>query len=345
MHWRFILPERNSDPMLARSCVTESLLVLAATLTFMVTKPVLTHAANWTKLSPATSPSARSYPAMAYDPVSKKVVLFGGYGAGGFLNDTWTFNGKTWTKVKTPVTPPVRYMSSMGFDKRSGKLVMFGGLYSTGLRRDTWLWDGATSTWTQIQMKPSPPAAAGPMLFSDPHSGGAIMFGGFNIFKTIPNLHDTWRWTGTTWRKLHPATSPYGRGWGVATPDPLRKNVVVTGGNGDTIRTDNTWTWDSKNWTQLFPATQIQQVIGAGSAFDADLKMVVVFGGFAGNDINQTWSWSGINWVQMHPKKVPSPREGMGMAYDPVTHQVVLFGGELGTVKTLFGDTWAFSGR
>ena len=72
--------------------------------------------------------------------------------------------------------------------------------------------------------------------------------------------------------------------------------------------------------------------------------MVVVFGGFAGNDINQTWSWTGTNWVQLHPKKAPSIREGMGMAYDPITDQVVLFGGELGTVKTLFGDTWAFSG-
>src|SRR5579864_7820744 len=124
---------------------------------------------------------------------------------------------------------------------------MFGGLYGSGLRRDTWLWDGTTSTWTQVHMKTSPPAAAGPMLFSDPHSGSAIMFGGFNVFKKIPNLHDTWRWTGTTWKKLHPSTFPYGRGWAVATLDPLRNNVVVTGGDGDTIRTDNTWAWDSKN--------------------------------------------------------------------------------------------------
>ena len=32
----------------------------------------------WIRLSPANSPHARYYPAMAYDPVSRKVVLFGG---------------------------------------------------------------------------------------------------------------------------------------------------------------------------------------------------------------------------------------------------------------------------
>ena len=44
-------------------------------------------AANWTQLFPATSPSARSYVAMAYDAVSRKVLLFGGYGASGYLNE------------------------------------------------------------------------------------------------------------------------------------------------------------------------------------------------------------------------------------------------------------------
>ena len=38
---------------------------------------------------------------MAYDPVSKKVVLFGGAGQTVDLNDTWTFDGTNWTQQVT----------------------------------------------------------------------------------------------------------------------------------------------------------------------------------------------------------------------------------------------------
>ena len=34
---------------------------------------------TWKRISPKKSPSPRAYSAMAYDPVSKKVVLFSGY--------------------------------------------------------------------------------------------------------------------------------------------------------------------------------------------------------------------------------------------------------------------------
>jgi hypothetical protein len=121
--------------------------------------------------------------------------------------------------------------------------------------------------------------------------------------------------------------------------------VVVTGGAGDTIRTDNTWTWTNNDWTQQFPSTQVVALVGPGSAFDVELQAVVVFGGFSqgtGRDANETWSWTGTDWVQLHPTSAPSAREGLGMAYYPVTHQVVLFGGQNGQ---LLGDTWAFAGR
>ena len=38
----------------------------------------------------------RDYASMAYDPATGQLVLFGGYD-GGFLDDTWTWNGTTWT--------------------------------------------------------------------------------------------------------------------------------------------------------------------------------------------------------------------------------------------------------
>src|SRR5882672_668030 len=82
---------------------------------------------TWTQLSPATSPPQRGAPAMAYDPVTRKIVLFGGYGSTNYLNDTWTFDGTTWAEVNNAVVPPVRAAAAFAFDRMTRKLVLFGG--------------------------------------------------------------------------------------------------------------------------------------------------------------------------------------------------------------------------
>jgi hypothetical protein len=302
-------------------------------------QPVLVHASTWKMLLPATSPAARSYAAMAYDPVSKKVVLFGGMGASANLNDTWAFDGTTWTQLLAAGTPPVRNGATMAFDRPTRKLVMFGGFDTNKYLQDTWVFDGATSTWAQVQMPSPPPKATGAMLFMDPVSGTAMMFGGYDSSKPVPVYSNTWQWTGTSWQKLNPSTIPYPRAWGVATLDRLRHSVVLTGGNGDTIRTDNTWTWDGTNWAMLAPATQVPAFFGPGSAFDPGVRAVVVFGGIA-----ETWSWSGTDWVQMLPMNSPSAREGVGMASDPITHQTLLFGGLIAN-GSLTSETWELVGR
>ena len=113
----------------------------------------------------------------------------------------------------------------------------------------------------------------------------------------------------------------------------------MTGGNVDTIRTDNTWIWDGTDWTWVTPVTQVPRFIGAGSAFDPAAHAVVLFGG-----LGETWSWSGTDWAQMIPNVSPSPREGAGMAYDRDTHQVVLFGG-LTEDSVLMNETWQLVGH
>ena len=168
-----------------RSQVTRYLLALVAVLAFATAQPVLIHASNWKKLSTATTPPARSYCAMAYDPVSKKVVLFGGLGKTGNLNDTWAFDGTNWTQLRTAVAPKVRNGATMAFDRSTKQLVMFGGFDKNKYLQDTWVWNGVASTWTQVQMPSPPPRATGAMLFTDPLSGRAMMFGGFNATQTI----------------------------------------------------------------------------------------------------------------------------------------------------------------
>src|SRR5438132_14194009 len=81
---------------------------------------------RWVRLSPATSPPARSYLAMTYDPASGKIVMFGGYDGTGYLNDTWTFDGTTWSQVAAPISPPRRAAAQIAYDASTQKVVLFG---------------------------------------------------------------------------------------------------------------------------------------------------------------------------------------------------------------------------
>ena len=60
-------------------------------------------AETWIERSPAHSPPERRLAAMAYDPGSGELVLFGGDGESGLLNDTWAYG---------PPDPPTATISS-----------------------------------------------------------------------------------------------------------------------------------------------------------------------------------------------------------------------------------------
>src|SRR4029077_12299668 len=70
---------------------------------------------TWKRLHTATSFTARAGFASAYDPVSKKIVLFGGLDSTGQLSDTWTFDGTTWEQVATGGGPSNRADAAMAY--------------------------------------------------------------------------------------------------------------------------------------------------------------------------------------------------------------------------------------
>ncbi|MCI0391461.1 MAG: kelch motif-containing protein [Acidobacteria bacterium] len=53
-------------------------------------------------------PEARRNGVAIYDPVAKRVIIFGGASNSGSLNDTWAFSLETrmWTRLATVGTPP-----------------------------------------------------------------------------------------------------------------------------------------------------------------------------------------------------------------------------------------------
>ena len=295
------------------------------------------NAANWKKIAAANSPSPRLAPMMAYDPVSQKIVLFGGVSNAGYLNDTWTFDGINWTQVQPAAVPPGRTSGNMTYDRVTRKLVLFGGYAGNGLYlRDTWLWDGAASNWVQTSPAISPTAVTAPLVFTDPKTGHAMTWGGFDghFYQNT-----TWIWTGRTWKNLNIQTSPFARSCSTYGYDQVHKSVVLFGGLSDG-NPNNTWTWDGTSWTLQNPQTQPPgRYCGAG-AFDAAMSGVVGFGGgIGGPDLNDSWLWDGTNWQSIAVNHNPPPREGAGMAFDTVLGHIILFGGLQNSV-TLLGDTW-----
>lgn len=208
---------------------------------------------TWQELQGLTSPEKRQGAAMAYDPVTQKVLLFGGEGQSGVLGDTWLWDGiaAKWEPV-TGLSPSSRGGAQLAFDGE--QLVLFGGYTGSGNSKtplgDTWLWDG--TGWTQASPAEKPPAAYGGQMAFDGQT--AVLYGGNkgSITETYTSTgtketktitHDDsspllWKWDRETksWSSTA-GPEPYGR-WGQAMAYDGRR-VVFFGGERDYVHEYN----------------------------------------------------------------------------------------------------------
>lgn len=91
-------------------------------------------------------PSTRAFSRMAYDPVRRRVVLFGGVaGFGGMrLRDTWEWDGASWSQIATTGPDPAAdWGVFLAWDADRRRVELFGN-------KNAWEWDGAR--WTQVAM-------------------------------------------------------------------------------------------------------------------------------------------------------------------------------------------------
>src|SRR5437868_917202 len=111
---------------------------------------------TWTQRTPVKSAGTRSGHGLAYDPVIKKTLMWGGWqpGASFFVGGMWEWDGKTSTWVQRDATggvePPLRHDHIMVYDPDRARTVIFGGQDEAGNRlNDVWEWNSANATWTQ----------------------------------------------------------------------------------------------------------------------------------------------------------------------------------------------------
>ncbi len=303
----------------------------------------------WSRVTTSGSPSGRGAFALSYDALRGRVVLFGGDGTGGFLNDTWEYDGtaQTWTQVTTAQAPTPRAGSAMAFDAVLGKTILFGGLDADlNALNDAWAYDGAN--WTQLcaSCAPAPRAAAG--MVYDP-AGRVLLFGGTDSHGSLgagstgaadDRHHDVWAYDGTTWTQLfadNAASGPSKRAGMAVVFDVHDSALVVISGLSATALESDTWTWTG-TWTEMATAPLVARS-QQGMAFDLRRGVAIMLGGTGADSV--TWLFDGIAWRPV-AFAGPGARVAPAMAYDPGHGLVVLFGGSRS--GTPLADTWVFDG-
>lgn len=251
---------------------------------------------NWT-LAATTGPAPRRAHSMAYDPSSRRVLLFGGLNAGGGpLGDTWEWDGAAWIQRTPAQSPSARPLAAMVFDEVHGHMVLFGGGYLALPRpTDTWTYSGGQ--WTLVPTATAPNGRFGHTMSFDCRARRVLLYGGSpDGFLSV--FGDLWTWDGTDWTLLSPpGVAPPARYTHAGVFDCSTSRLVIAAGsaqNGIFLSPANqTWEFDGYIWHFIEPGTGLGHRSSISSAYDTVRRRMVVFGGETGDTVirDETWSY------------------------------------------------------
>jgi hypothetical protein len=303
----------------------------------------LTGTPAWAPLTPnGTPPSGRAGHCAIYDPVSDRMVMYGGYSGSFLLNDFWALSlagTPAWTQVTPSGTPPsAPYFHSAIYDPVRGRMVVFGG-YSGTYSNDVWALSLAgTPAWTQLAPSGTPPSGRyAHSAIYDPVRDRMVVFGGYG-----PGYYrnDVWvlSLAGTpAWTQVTPSgTPPSGRVGHSAVYDPVRDCMVVFGGGTGTAYVNDVWAMSlvgTPAWTEMTPSgTPPSARYLHSGIYDPVRDRMVVFGGYSGSSgLNDVWAMSLVGtpaWTQLSPTgSSPDARYAHSAIYDPIRDRMVAFGG------------------
>lgn len=220
----------------------------------------------WTQVASAgQTPAARFGATAVYDPVSNKMIVFGGRSCGGgapIFKDVWILshaNGTggtpTWTQT-TPASSPdqlIRSFHSAVFDPQTNRMIVFGGSDAHGNSlNDVWVLANANgqngpSTWSQLTPGGTLPAA----------------------------------------REAH-----------TAVYDPKLDRMTILGGSATAALFNDAWVLYNANglgatpvWVKLSFTGPMPEARGAATAvYDSNSGIATLFGGDAQLFLNDVWT-------------------------------------------------------
>lgn len=220
-------------------------------------------------------PPARAVAVMAYDPVRRVTVLFGGtndFSGTQRFADTWEWNGTTWRPAAT-TGPFGRTQAQMAWDPSRNRIVLYGGYSSAGLtNNELWEWDGVA--WTQRMGIGSGPARAAGNLVFDSNRGRLVLVTGLSTGVNTSTDTSVWE-LGPPWATITAPGTP-ARYAASSVYDPSTSSILVIGGVVTTTPQPNTYFLTGSSWTSISAPAAIGF---AGAALDSNRGRVYLFGG------------------------------------------------------------------
>ncbi|MCH8908320.1 MAG: hypothetical protein IH840_14630, partial [Candidatus Heimdallarchaeota archaeon] len=301
---------------------------------------------TWTEVTPLSSPSQRYGHRMVFDPVTEKVIMFGGFAGSTTVAETWIYDytANSWTQVTPLVSPSARQAHNMVYDTINQVVLMHGGSGST----DTWVYVPAANTWTNLAPVTNPGTKEGAYYSFDRGSGRFIIGG-----EPSTPAQDFFTWaydySTNTWNDLNSADEPTIRlGYGRAMVyDPVLQKSILFGGEDKFAYEDTTWTFDdiSNLWSFISTTNSPGARRRLGMSYDSYAQVIILFGGEAPSGYKaDTWQYTphefadpSLDWEQVSPTGAPEARRLSPVVYDSVHRKTILFSGDGADA-----DTWVY---
>ena len=249
---------------------------------------------SWGRIAAAGSPPEVIAAAIAYDPDTHSVIMFGGIENGpGRVAETWAWENGAWRQLHPLHSPSARDGANAVYDEAHHRVVLFGGNAEGPGSNDTWTWDGTDWHLEHPDASPAPKVQAA--LAYDPSRQEVVLFGGYT-----PNVeaNDTWTWNGVTWAHTEPRTSPPIGDFHAMAFDRDTRKVVLLLSRG--YVNHETWTWDGSTWAQEHPKAKLPNRSNWQVVYDPAIQRLVLYEtwGADGNAYGPTsaWVWTGSDW-------------------------------------------------
>jgi hypothetical protein len=259
---------------------------------------------KWTQLELKTQPPQRANSQLVYDPVAKKIVLFGGDQLHQLVADTWTFDlaKREWQEVKAKHCPSPRAGHALLWLPKAKKILLLGGYeytsetgYVAGMYRsrpcEAWSFDTAESRWDLIKRfdgKESPPSPAPGILHAAADENDVVVTTGngtwlcpFSIDTSKADLTDFARFAGKP-DDVQRRTGPYDPAWfqqdvPAADPEQVKKELAALPANEWVLRPTPKLPRPNMDWGSAVFLPELDKIVrfsGGHSAYSGTAPVV-----------------------------------------------------------------------